>query len=429
MSRKLNKVSYEPQDSELLTYKKSSIQSKYSLCGPYKITVTTPILGGGIKVQQLDEENPIRSSSIRGQLRFWWRATVGRSYTNAYELKSAERQIFGDASAPSSLKIEVEILNGPITSAKLDNYIFCGDREAAKLTYPNSIQFKLFLYYDSNKQLKDELDLAMWAWINFGGLGSRTRRGCGSLHCKEFSPKKSEINDSKQLKSWFRKKIDELPFDFKKEIEWPYLVDILYAMPQEEPIRGLRNIISKLKGFRSQKDGKRSLWPEADTIRYLTKMSPTKHANPQPRDKSKTLVSFPRAQLGLPIIVHFKSVQDAGGREPGDATILPKSKKGEVYTRLASPLIFKTIALSNDNGDFSHRVVPVIIKLQQPRIYALELETKRSTRNHIPQQSIYPQYKHYKTDPMLEKEYIDEALKLYLESLESQDQNNNERRS
>jgi CRISPR/Cas system CMR-associated protein Cmr1 (group 7 of RAMP superfamily) len=33
----------------------------------------TPLYGGGVKAHTIDESMPIRVSSIRGQLRFWWR--------------------------------------------------------------------------------------------------------------------------------------------------------------------------------------------------------------------------------------------------------------------------------------------------------------------------------------------------------------------
>ena len=35
--------------------------------------LVTPMYGGGVKSVVVDEQMPIRASSIRGQLRFWWR--------------------------------------------------------------------------------------------------------------------------------------------------------------------------------------------------------------------------------------------------------------------------------------------------------------------------------------------------------------------
>lgn len=35
----------------------------------------SPVFGGGAEPKKVDERSPVRASSIRGQLRFWWRAT------------------------------------------------------------------------------------------------------------------------------------------------------------------------------------------------------------------------------------------------------------------------------------------------------------------------------------------------------------------
>lgn len=56
------------------------------------------------------------------------------------------------------------------------------------------------------KKLGNEIEAALWAWINFGGLGARTRRGCGSLYCETFSPKEQEVS-KERFDQWFKEKI------------------------------------------------------------------------------------------------------------------------------------------------------------------------------------------------------------------------------
>ena len=43
----------------------------------YEIELITPIFGGGVEPRVNDPSFPIRTTAIRGQLQFWWRATVG----------------------------------------------------------------------------------------------------------------------------------------------------------------------------------------------------------------------------------------------------------------------------------------------------------------------------------------------------------------
>ncbi|MGY4786965.1 RAMP superfamily CRISPR-associated protein [Bacillus sp. OHL2] len=70
--------------------------------------------------------------------------------------------------------------------------------------------------------IKKEVEAALWAWINFGGLGSRTRRGCGSLYCKQFSPYNKRTKS--QLEKWFEQKLLEYDIQLPASSrEWPTL--------------------------------------------------------------------------------------------------------------------------------------------------------------------------------------------------------------
>ncbi len=76
----------------------------------------------------------------------------------------------------------------------------------------------------------------------------------------------------------------------------------------------------------------RSYWPEADTIRKLTKKSKPSHKQPV-----TTVDAFPRAVFGMPIIFDFN---DRTKTDPPKTTLLPVvdgKKKG----RLASALILR----------------------------------------------------------------------------------------
>ncbi|GIW75945.1 MAG: hypothetical protein KatS3mg104_1008 [Phycisphaerae bacterium] len=51
----------------------------------YDIELITPMFGGGVETRVNDPSFPIRPTSIRGQLQFWWRATVGAQYRTIAE--------------------------------------------------------------------------------------------------------------------------------------------------------------------------------------------------------------------------------------------------------------------------------------------------------------------------------------------------------
>jgi CRISPR-associated protein Cmr1 len=60
-----------------------------------RLKTMTPILGGSSAPRELDTLEPIRAPSIRGHLRFWWRALHGHACATAAELAHRERALWG----------------------------------------------------------------------------------------------------------------------------------------------------------------------------------------------------------------------------------------------------------------------------------------------------------------------------------------------
>src|SRR5262249_52878064 len=75
----------------------------------YTITVMTPLFGGGVDAGINDPVTLIRPSSIRGHLRFWWRATRGARCNSVKELRQREGEIWGTPDNPSVIIIQVKI--------------------------------------------------------------------------------------------------------------------------------------------------------------------------------------------------------------------------------------------------------------------------------------------------------------------------------
>ena len=72
------------------------------------IQVVTPMFGGGVEAGVPDPVTLIRPLSIRGHLRFWWRATRGAAFTTTKELKQRETEIFGNTEHPSAITVRVD---------------------------------------------------------------------------------------------------------------------------------------------------------------------------------------------------------------------------------------------------------------------------------------------------------------------------------
>lgn len=117
-------------------------------------------------------------------------------------------------------------------------------------------------------------------------------------------------------------------------------------------------LIQKLRLFRQARPKfpyENSEWPEADAIRTLTGQCFPKHS-PAKRGIQVMRV-FPRAALGLPIVLHYKDGPDKTGKQsrnaasteqdPADHSILGEEAGGKKYERFASPVILRPIACAD----------------------------------------------------------------------------------
>ena len=391
----------------------------------YHIKLITPMFGGGVSTRVNDLSFPIRPTSIRGQLQFWWRATVGAQYATSTELRAAQSAVWGDTTQASRVQVSVknvkatvpvqcahyeyipsrnnkparhnlvwnepfsvpvqrhwgrELAPKPVTYA-----LFPFQGKKAELIKPGcmpkeepahyipSADFDLTIKCDTSINFEKQIEPALWAWVNFGGLGSRTRRGCGSL----FSPN-INLSSIQAVRTWLRDK------GSANTRLWPTLPNVIYA--KLDPIihfNAWNDTIAMLRYFRQGDDEGRdpgnnpnqplvlgqSRFPEPDTIRHLLNSwdHPPRNIYPQR--------GYPRAEFGLPIIFHFM-----GNGIPPDTTLQPVVN-GKIQDRMASPFILKPLAISTTNS------IPCVLKMNT---LPLDEVVLMNGNNEVPHSSSYP---------------------------------------
>lgn len=365
------------------------------------VKLTTPMFGGGVVAREVDKKHPIRETGIRGQLQFWWRATVGATYSTSADLFKAQEKIWGSTKLKSKVTIHIERVGAlnPISyqgvvdqapSLKYALFPFAKNNQTEQASgIKAGLDFALSIQSNA-KDLSDEqwagVQCAVKAWINFGGVGSRTRRGCGSL----FSPDIS-FQDCNTIQLWLKNH----GTDFIRD--WPTLSKTFLCRPEPiNPILAWADSISLIQRFRQgpgfgRNEGNknnnhpgRSRFPEPDTIRRLTKSQAPNHA-PEARMPD----GFPRAEFGLPIIFQFK---DKRTGDPQESTLIPNLTDKE---RFASPLILKSIA-SSESKAFSAIVVLNGNRVQSCRLMLNGKPNKASTE--VPIQS--PRFKDISPSPI-----------------------------
>jgi len=349
------------------------------------LQVVTPILGGAARTRSIDEIDIIRAPSLRGSLRFWWRALRGHAFKTPTELYEAESALWGRAAEDKGGRSEVEVwINVTSASDIIKNDINLNDGGAYALWPARSerstgappaprrapeTQFSLRVRCPTNREA--EVRDAVRAWILFGGYGGRTRRGVGSL----------TVVDGRGV--WMPQAAGAA--DLRLALEKLFGRDILTAAASVEPsdmplLAGAALSVGKPKGrageawiealgwLREFRQGTssgaraggggrpgRSNWPEPDKVRHLsTARNGLPWAHPPLHNAEP---AWPRAGFGLPIIGQFQRKNRAGvpweqasapSTEPDKFQIRwQRTKDGPTpHDRLASPLIVKALPLA-----------------------------------------------------------------------------------
>ncbi len=291
----------------------------------YLIQVITPIFGGGVKPGENDLEMIIRPSSIRGHLRFWWRATRGAKFETAAQLFDREGEVWGTSDSPSPVAIQISQPSfgslrqrtasdyyGFKSKYGPESYVLFPARENESPICKEGFSFQLkinWLKHEKLQYLRDQenaalrrekkppkaekiddigpdIEAAIWAWTNFGGIGSRTRRGCGALFCKETAPQ-----NVASIGKWYKDHLNGSGFVQPQQRAWPTLpAKILIDSTEGKPVEEWAAVIDIMRFFRqgvgvgrnpgnssnSRMPG-RSLWPEPETIRKITGSRMPKH--------------------------------------------------------------------------------------------------------------------------------------------------------
>jgi CRISPR type III-B/RAMP module RAMP protein Cmr1 len=174
-----------------------------------ELRALTPIFKGGSTTTQIDEGRPFRAPSIRGALRYWWRATS--TLTDVGQLRARERELFGGVhgASPLASRVSIAILSqqstpGPRPGNKPYAFGVTGkdpEGEARNRQVHSSASGRLRVEWRDDSD-GEEVKRALTAWLLFGGIGGRSRRGAGSIWWDEGVDRPSTIDD--YVVAWHR---------------------------------------------------------------------------------------------------------------------------------------------------------------------------------------------------------------------------------
>jgi len=396
-----------------------------------EIEMLTPVYGNGVDGGMLDLARPFQAKSIRGQLRNWWRflvlPTTSIREVGSGETLAREGEVFGNQKFASPFKLVIDSVKiagvrrfepdkaygfqdrfGPEIYA-----LFSAKQNEAPLLLAEGSSFRLTVKWISDTahisrireierirrdpkttdprdavpadcftpvEVRDQLKKAIWCWLNFGGVGGRTRRGVGACHTK---------HPDFQL------------FVGDNVLRYPVVsgTSIYLGAPAGDSMRAWNQVVSQYQSFRQKQRGPmhpkpkrdggtvpvpgRSFWPEPDSIRHImgcslkavngpsaTQPEIDSHDHSRPVVPVETIPGFPRAALGLPIMFQFapsdaprRDAEPMKNKDPKPTELHPLiiGPKGNVVVakRMASPVITRPVW----DG---HRWRPMVLILSLP---------------------------------------------------------------
>ena len=318
------------------------------------LQVTTPLFNGGADPDgtagfRPDHEAGVRVASIRGAMRFWFRALAGTVAGPELGLLSAmERHVFGDAGNASP--VVVRIPRQPVV-ADAGNRHFLGGESGKWITYllgqgltrydRDSRSFVLTRpYVDAGQAFDVKLRFAraeagalalaaLRLCCLYGGLGARTRRGFGGVQIVGVdgplpepwtgdSLRNGGLRDYAGLRTlWPVGELDrcrEIVIGLLPELapSGAGAFDDIWADPPPYPVLSRSRTLAGVSGGEAFADWQDTLWHAGEQLRHFRanrpNTSPTARYQPliETREWAEVVHRrdgrhFPLGALGLPV--------------------------------------------------------------------------------------------------------------------------------
>ncbi|GAB3105807.1 type III-B CRISPR module RAMP protein Cmr1 [Streptomyces calidiresistens] len=160
-----------------------------------RLTVATPLFSYG--ANQL--ESGVRVPSLRGAMRFWFRALAGSVVGNDLRLLAElESAVFGSTERSSPVKLRIpkppapvkkQLSSGPSGLNYLRGMGLADGAdprshvEVHRAGFPSA--FDLMIRFTGSEEASSLALASLWLTCTYGGLGSRVRRGFGGLRITE----------------------------------------------------------------------------------------------------------------------------------------------------------------------------------------------------------------------------------------------------
>ncbi|MCF2136433.1 MAG: type III-B CRISPR module RAMP protein Cmr1 [Candidatus Thorarchaeota archaeon] len=192
----------------------------------FKLTSVTPTFIAGAD-QRIIEDNPLRPTSLKGLMRWWFRAIKGgaiySSSSQEFEnVTKEENRIWGSTRAKSKIIIRVKSpkikkkrnIKEKTRRNKGIKYLTYGIENRPYIDIDSNFELELLYPHSLSAEEKNKIESTIWLLFNLGNVGAKSRKGFGSFMVSETENLNSELefenpNDCESLVEYLETNIRE----------------------------------------------------------------------------------------------------------------------------------------------------------------------------------------------------------------------------
>lgn len=145
-----------------------------------KLKTVSPLFLNGADKNQPE----LRAASVRGQLRYWFRAIMGTRIVELSKIWEREQDVFGSTEKSSVVSIRVYGQLGEPSEIFLLPHR--SERRSPQKAFAENRPFQLHLCTHPGIEIPQEAFVSLKIWLLLGGLGKRSRRMMGALSATNF---------------------------------------------------------------------------------------------------------------------------------------------------------------------------------------------------------------------------------------------------
>lgn len=188
----------------------------------------TPLVIAGADQYHIKNEG-IRPPTLKGLMRWWFRAVMGGYVSSMKHLRELEGDVFGNTEQKSAVNVMSEPISNSLSRSKASELdlgrgvrylwfsITFGKREERSL-YEEGSTFRISLSSFKEQPFKIAQD-SLWLLLYLGGVGTRSRRGLGNLKVQEENvpfPFKIQASRVRDFSNALEDRLREIFDDFKE---------------------------------------------------------------------------------------------------------------------------------------------------------------------------------------------------------------------